>query len=137
MTESMSIQVSYVISLVLTPIERWEAAIHPLSTASANGAWLTAFAWIVLIISVILLIRIIVRHRRSEYHLKQEIAKLSYINIELRQEIIELRQEIDKLNEEQVEILEDIIDAEPLGKEIPRFNPQEMKALSELAKRLQ
>ncbi len=126
----MTIQVPYVISLVLTPIERWEAAIHPLSTASANVAWLTAFAWIVLIISVILLFRVIARHRRSEHLLKQEIAKLTAINIELRQEV-------DKLNQEQVEVLEDIIDAEPLGKEIPRFNPQEMKALSELAKRLQ
>lgn len=133
----MSIQVPHVISLVLTLIERWKAAMHPLSTASANGVWLTAFAWIVLIISVILLIRVIVRHRRSANHLKQEIAKLTDINIELRQEVIELQQEIDKLNEEQVEVLEDIIDADPPGKEIEGFNPQEMKALSELAKRLQ
>ncbi len=80
--------------------------------------------------------RVIARHKRSEHHLKQEIAKLTDINVELRQEIIELRHEIDKLNQEQVEVLEDIIDAEPLGKEVPRFNPQEMKALSELAKRL-
>ena len=126
----MSIQVPHVISLVLTPIEWWKAAVHPLSTASANGAWLTAFAGIVLIISVILLFRLIARHRRSEHHLKQEIAKLTDISIELRQEI-------DKLHQEQVEILEDIIDADPPGKEIQGFNPQEMKALSELAKRLQ
>jgi len=102
---------------------------HPLSTFSANGVWSTAFAGIVLIISVILLLRVIVRHRCSERHLKQEIARLTDINIELRQEIY-------KLNEEQVEVLEDIIDAKPPDKEIPRFNPQEMKALSELAKRL-
>ncbi len=125
----MTIQVPQVISLVLTPIERWKAVGHSLSAAFANGTWLTAFVWIVLIISVILLFRVIARHRRSEHHLKQEIAKLTDINIELRQEI-------DKLNQEQVEVLEDIIDAEPPGKEIPRFNPQEMKALSELAKRL-
>ncbi|GAG42790.1 unnamed protein product, partial [marine sediment metagenome] len=66
---------------------------------------LTAFAGIVLIISVILLFRVIARHKRSEHHLKQEIAKLTDINIELRQEI-------NKLNQEQVEVLEDIIDAE-------------------------
>ncbi|MDH4239860.1 MAG: hypothetical protein OEW48_09875 [Phycisphaerae bacterium] len=125
----MTIQVPYVICLALTPIERWKAVVHPLSAAFANGTWLTAFAGIVLIISVILLFRIIVRHRRFEHHLKQEIAKLTTINIELRQEI-------DKLHQEQVEVLEDIIDAEPPGKEIPGFNPQEMRALSELAKRL-
>jgi hypothetical protein len=110
---------------------------HPLSTASTSEASLTAFTWIVLIISVILLFRGIIRYRRSERHLKQEIAKLTTINIELRQEIIEIQQEIDKLNQEQVEVLEDIIDADPPGKEIQGFNPQEMKALSELAKRLQ
>ena len=125
----MTIQVPYVISFVLTTIEQWKAVMHPLSTASANGAWLTAFVWIVFVISVILLFRLIARYRRSEHHLKQEIAKLTDINIELRQKI-------DKLYLEQVEILEDIIDAEPPGKEIPGFNPQEMKALSELAKRL-
>jgi hypothetical protein len=125
----MTIQVPYVISFVLTTIEQWKAVMHPLSTASANGAWLTAFVWIVFVISVILLFRLIARYRRSEHHLKQEIAKLTDINIELRQEI-------DKLHHEQVEVLEDIIDAEQPGKEIPGFNPQEMKALSELAKRL-
>ena len=125
----MTIQVPYVISFVLTTIEQWKAVIHPLSTASANGAWSTAFVWIVFVISVILLFRLIARYRRSEHHLKQEIAKLTDINIELRQKI-------DKLYLEQVEVLEDIIDAEPPEKEIRLFNPQEMKALSELAKRL-
>jgi hypothetical protein len=126
----MTIQVPYVIFFVLTPIEQWKVIVHPLCAASANGAWSTAFVWIVLVISVILLFRLIARHRRSEHHLKQEITKLTDINIELRQEI-------DKLHHEQVEILEDIIDADPPGKEIQGFNPQEMKALSELAKRLQ
>ena len=125
----MTIQVPYVISFVLTTIEQWKVIVHPLSTASANGAWLTAFVWIVLVICIILLFRLIARYRLSEHHLKQEITKLTDINIEFRQEI-------DKLYHEQVEVLEDIIDAEPPDKEIPGFNPQEMKALSELAKRL-
>lgn len=125
----MTIQVPYVISWVLTPIERWKAVVHPLSTASANGAWLTAFVWIVLIISVILLFRVIVRYRRCEHHLKQEIAKLTATNVKLRQEIAEL-------SGEEIEILESIIDAKPLKKEVLGFNPQELKALSELAKRL-
>jgi hypothetical protein len=126
----MSIQVPYVISLLQTPIERWKVAMHPLITASTAEASLTAFAGIVLIILVILMFRLIARHGHFEHHLKQEIAKLTTINIELRQKI-------DKLYQEQVEVLEDIIDAEPPDKEIPGFNPQEMKALSELARRLQ
>jgi hypothetical protein len=114
---------------VLTPIERWKAAMHPLSTEYAAEVSLTAFTWIVLIISVMLLFRVIARHRRTEHYLKQEITKLTTINVELRQEI-------DKLYLEQVEILEDIIDAEPPDTELLGFNPQEMRALSELAKRL-
>lgn len=125
----MSIQVPYVIFSVLTPIKWWKVAMHPLITASTAEASLTAFVGIVLVISVILLCRLIARHGHFEHHLKREIAKLTTINLELRHKI-------DRLYQEQVEVLEEIIDAEPPDKEIPGFNPQEMKALSELAKRL-
>lgn len=119
----------YFFSLVLTLIERRKAYMHPLSNAFAYGEWLTSLMGLVLIISIILLLLVVLRHKRSEHHLKQEIAKLTTINMELRQEI-------EKLNQEQVDILEDIIDADLPNKEIQGFNPQEMKALSELAKRL-
>jgi hypothetical protein len=125
----MSIQVPYVIFLVLTPIKWWKAAVHPLIAAFTGEASLTAFAGIVLAISVILLFRFIVRHGHFEHHLKQEIANLTTVNKELRHKI-------DRLYQEQVEVLEEIIDAEPPDKDVPGFNPQEMKALSELAKRL-
>lgn len=125
----MSIQGPYVIFLVLKPIKWWKVAMHPLINASTAEASLTAFAGIVLLISVILLFRFIARHGHFEHHLKQEISKLTTINKELRQKI-------DRLYQEQVEVLEDIIDAEPPEREVPGFNPQEMKALSELAKRL-
>ncbi|MHC4694036.1 MAG: hypothetical protein ACYS67_14945 [Planctomycetota bacterium] len=126
----MSIQGPYVIFLVLTPIKFWQVAVRPLIIAFTGEASLTAFAGIFLVISVILLGRLIARHGRFEDHLKQEIANLTTINIELRHKI-------DRLYEEQVEVLEEIIDAEPPEKEVSGFNPQEMKALSELAKRLQ
>lgn len=125
----MSIQVPYVIFLVLTPIKWWKVAVHPLITAFTGEASLTAFAGFVLAVSVILLCWLIVRHGRFENHLKREVANLTSINIELRHKI-------NRLYQEQVEVLEEIIDAEPPEKEIPGFNPQEMKALSELAKRL-
>ncbi|MHC4083942.1 MAG: hypothetical protein ACYSWZ_02075 [Planctomycetota bacterium] len=72
---------------------------------------------------------VISKHKHSEHHLKQKIAELTTTNEKLQQEI-------DKLNGEEIKILESIIDAKPPKKEIPLFNPQELKALSELARRL-
>lgn len=114
-TENMTIQGLHIISLVLTPIERWEAARRYLTTASAAKVWLTVLAVVALIISVILVFLVIAKHRHFERRLKQKSAELK---------------------REQVDVLEDITDAKPPRKEIPGFNPQEMKALSELAKRL-
>jgi hypothetical protein len=64
------------------------------------------------------------------HRLKKKIVKLTAANKILRQEV-------DELKREQVDILEDIIEAEPPTKDIPGFNPQELKALAELARRLQ
>ena len=128
-TENITIQGLHVISLAITPIERWEAAKRPfISTASAAETWLTVFGVFVLIISVILLFWV-----RAKY---RHIAKLTATNEKLRQENAKLRQEIAELNQEEIEVLENIIDAEPPRKEIPLLNPQEIKALSELGKRL-
>ena len=112
-TENMTIQGLHVISLALTPIERWGVARGPFNTASAAEVrlmvTLTVFAVVVLIISVILLFLTRAKHRH--------IAKLTVTNEKLRQKIAEL-------NRGQVEVLEDIIDAEPPRKEIPALNPQ-------------
>ena len=91
--------------------------------------WVTACQVVALIILAILVFREIARHTHSEHRLKQKINELTAANEELRLEIAEF-------DREQIDILEDIIDAEPPGKKIPGFNPQELKALSELAKRL-
>ncbi len=112
-TENMTIQGLHVISLALTPIERWEVARGPFDTAAAAEVRLmvilTVFAVVVLIISVILLF-----WARATY---RHIAELTATNEKLRQEIAEL-------NRGQVEVLENIIDAEPPRKEIPVLNPQ-------------
>ena len=112
-TESITIQGLHAISLALTPIERWGVARGPFNTASAAEVrlmvTLTVFAVVVLIISVILLF-----WARAKY---RHIAKLTVTNEKLRQEIAEL-------NRGQVEVLEDIIDAEPPRKEIPALNYQ-------------
>jgi len=111
--ESMTIQGLHVISLALTPIERWGAARGQFDTASAAEVrlmvTLTVFAVVVLIISIILLF-----WARAKY---RQIDKLTITNEKLRQEIAEL-------NRGQVEVLENITDAEPPRKEIPALNPQ-------------
>lgn len=148
--ESMTIQGLHIIFLALTPVKRWEAARHPfVSPASTAETWLTIFGVVVLIVSILLLFLIRAKNK--------QIAKLTAVKEKLLQEIARLQQKIIGLNREQIEILEHIIDAKPprielnpelievLEKtkdakppkaEIPGFNPQEMKALSELANRL-
>ncbi len=118
-TESITIQGLHVISLALTPIERWEAARGPFDTASTAEAWLTGFAVVALIISVILLFWVFAKYRRSENYLNQKITELTIVNVKLRQENAELtttneklRQENAELYRKQVEVLENIIDAE-------------------------
>lgn len=76
-TECITIQGLHVISLALTPIERWKVARHPLNTSSAAEACLTVFVVVVLIISDILLFRVSARFRH--------IAKLAVTNKKLRQ----------------------------------------------------
>ncbi len=73
-TKSMTIQGLHVISLALTPIERWEAARRHFKTAYTSETWLTVFAVVALIISVMLLFWVIARRRHSEHRLKKKIS---------------------------------------------------------------
>ena len=118
-TESMTIQGLYVISLALTPTEKWKAARGSFDTASAAEGWLTVLAVVALIISVVLLFWVFAKYRRSEHCLNLKITELTITNVKLRQENNELtaaneklRQENAELFRKQVEVLENIIDAE-------------------------
>jgi len=122
----MIIEVVQIIPLALAPIKRWEYT--NILCNSAAVVWSMAFVTIAVIIPVTLVLWIIAR--RNTHRLKQKIAELKAANKMLQQEVDELRRE-------QVDILEDIIDAEPPPtKKMAGFNPQELKALSELARRL-
>ena len=117
--QSITIQGLHVISLALTPIERWEAARGPFDTASSAEAWLTGFAVVALIISVILLFWVFAKHRSSEHCLNLKITELTVTNIKLRQENAELtttneklRQENAELYRKQIEVLENIVHEE-------------------------
>ena len=68
-------------------------------------------------------------HRQAEESFRQQMNEMAEANEQLKQQIAE-----HKDSEE--ELLESIIEAEVLTKETPLFNPQELKALAELAKRL-
>ena len=86
-TESITIQGLYIISLALTPFERWEAARRSSNIASAAEAWLmvtlTIFAVLTIIVSAILLF-----WARAKY---RHIAELTAANENLRQEIAKLK----------------------------------------------
>jgi hypothetical protein len=156
-TESMTIQGLHIIFLALTPVKRWQAARHPfMSPASAAETWLTIFGVVVLIVSILLLFLIRAKNKHiakltavKETLLKkiamrwqeitaqrQEIIKLNRELIEVLENIIDAQPPEAELNPELIEVLENIADVKPPGAQIPGFNPQEMKALSELANRL-
>ena len=129
-TESITIQGLHVISLALTPIERWEAARGPFDTASTAEAWLTGFAVVALIISVVLLFWVFAKYKRSENYLNLKITELTIANVKLRQENTELtttneklRQENAELYRKQVELLENVIDTETSRQVNPSVKP--------------
>lgn len=129
-TESITIKGLHVISLALTPTERWNAAKGSFGTISIAEAWLTVFAVVALIISVILLFRIFAKYKRSENYLNQKITELTIANVKLRRENTELtatneklRQENAELYRKQVEVLENVIDAETSRQVNPSVKP--------------
>jgi len=124
----MAIEVFHIISLALAPIEQWQYTTRLFNAASQIEVRPAAFVVIAVIIPVTLVFGIILEHRRT-HRLKQKIALLKATNKMLQQKVHELKKE-------QVDILEEIIEADPPRKKLPGFNPQELKALSELARRL-
>ena len=129
-TESITIQGLRVISLALTPIERWEAARGLFDTASAAEAWFTGFAVVALIISVVLLFWVFAKYKRSENYLNLKITELTIANVKLRRENTELtatnenlRQENAELYRKQLELLENVIDTETSGQVNPSVKP--------------
>lgn len=93
-----------------------------------------------------------VGHFRDE--LTEKLAQITAANEQLQQQVAEkehylnqklagliravqqLQDNIGDLNQKEIGLLEDIIDAKQPDQETPGLNPQELKALSELAKRL-
>jgi uncharacterized phage infection (PIP) family protein YhgE len=67
--------------------------------------------------------------KESAHYLNEKLAVLS-------RTVQQLQHEVGQLNQKEIELLEGIIDAEQPSEQIQVLNPQELKALSELAKRL-
>lgn len=99
-TESITIQGLYVISLALTRFERWKAARGALNTDSSGEVWLTVFAVVALIISVILLFWVFAKHRQSEHRLNLQITELIITDEKLREKIGQLTATSEKLKQE-------------------------------------
>ena len=124
----MTIEVFHIISLALAPIEQWKYSRLLFNVASPAELWSVTLVVIAVTISLALVFTIILERRRT-HRLKKKIATIKATNKMLRQKV-------DQLKKEQVDILEDIIEAEQPMRKLPGFNPQELKALSELARRL-
>jgi len=99
-TESITVQGLHVISLALTPTEKWGAAGGSFSISSATEWWLAVLAVVALIISVILLFWVFARYGRTLHSLNQNISELTATNIKLQQENNELTATNEKLRQE-------------------------------------
>lgn len=70
---------------------------------------------------------------------QQVVEREHYVNEKvavLTRTVQQLQHQLGQLKKNEIELLEDIIDAKPPAEQIDVLNPQELKALSELAKRL-
>jgi len=85
-TESMTVQGLYTISLALSAADKWNAARTPFGIGSKAEGWLTALAVVALIISEILLFWVFNKYRRSEQKLNQKLTDLTVTNVKQRQE---------------------------------------------------
>ena len=112
-TQSITIQGLNIISLALTLIDWWKAAKRLFNNASSVELWSILIAAIALMISAILACWIIAKHIHSHHRLKQKTAELTATNEKLRQRV-----------------------TEPPKEKVLGLSPEEIEALSKLAKRL-
>jgi cell division protein FtsB len=122
-TESMTIQGLYVISLSLTPAEKWKAA-GSFGAASSAADFFTILAIISLITAVALLFWVFTKYKLTQHSLELKVRELAIKNVRLRQENNklaatneELHQENVELYQKQVEALENMINTETPAKE--------------------
>lgn len=117
-TESITIQGLHLISLSLTPTDKWRVASSFISTSIHEGLF-TVLAMIALITAIILLFWVFAKYRCSEHDLNIKITGLSVNNVRLRQDNKELtatneklQQENTELSREKIEVLKNIIGTE-------------------------
>ena len=123
--ESMAIKGLYVVSLSLTPTDRWQAAGSLFAGTSADR-FFTILAIISLITAVTLLFWVFAKYKLTQHGLELKIRELAIKNVRLRQENNklaatnkELQQENVELYQKQVEALENLINSETATKETP------------------
>lgn len=71
----------------------------------------------------------ITARENSEFHLRQKLAELTTANRKLQDRVAELKRQ-------ELEMLQDVVDAEQPRQRVPALDPEELKALSNLAKHL-
>jgi cell division protein FtsB len=126
-TESIIIQGLNIVSLSLTPTQKWKAGSSFFAGASADGLF-TILAIFSLIIAVVLLFWVFAKSKHSQHDLELKVRGLAVKNVRLRQEnnrLIatneNLQQENAELYQKQVEALESIINGETPTQETPEL----------------
>jgi len=106
----MTLHELYIISLSLTPAQKWRAA-RSFTSASTHEGLFTVLAMIALITAIILLFWVFAKYRRSEHDLNIKITELTINNTKLRQENKQLTATNEKLQQENAELSREKIDA--------------------------
>ena len=107
----MILQELYVMSLSLTPTEKWRAA-RSFDNSSSTAGFLTVFMAISLIIAVILLFWLSVKYRRSEHFFNLQLTELKINNVKLQQDNDELTATNEKLQQENTELYQKLVEAQ-------------------------
>jgi len=100
---NITLQELYVISLSLTPLEKWRSA-GSFTAASSFEGLLTTMAVIALIAAVILLFWVFAKYRRTEHYLNLKITELSVNNVKLQQENDKLTAANEKLQQKNTKL---------------------------------
>jgi flagellar biosynthesis/type III secretory pathway M-ring protein FliF/YscJ len=94
MIESMALEGQYVISLMLTPTERWKAA-RSFSDSSSTEGLIPLLAVIALIIAIVLFFCVYAKYKRSKQCLNLKNNELTTTNEKLQQEEVELNSNVE------------------------------------------
>jgi hypothetical protein len=97
LTKTITVNLLYSVSSVLTNNQKWNAAGSWFRADSSGERVLAVFAMISLIIAMMLLFWLFYRYRCSEQKFRQKLSELETANIKLKRKNTELAAAVEKL----------------------------------------